>query len=96
MRAGIGEARLRGDNLGSSEATTRVMAQAPVTVFVLKPGGMPPWITRSIERAFQDVDDNQLVAAVSLGYPAESPGPRPRKPAGEVVRWMKAGAQAAE
>lgn len=30
-----------------------------------------------------------LVAAVSLGYPAESPAPRPRKPRDEVTRWME-------
>ena len=31
--------------------------------------------------------DDQLVAAVSLGYPDEQPGPRPRKGAEQVVTW---------
>jgi nitroreductase len=30
----------------------------------------------------------QMVAAVSLGYPDESPAARSRKPVGEVTRWM--------
>lgn len=30
----------------------------------------------------------QMVAAVSLGYPDESPGARLRKPVGKVTRWL--------
>lgn len=33
-------------------------------------------------------EDCQMVAAVSLGYPAESPAARPRKPVDEVTRWL--------
>jgi nitroreductase len=33
-------------------------------------------------------EEGQMVAAVALGYPDESPGPRPRKPVGEVTRWV--------
>jgi nitroreductase len=33
-------------------------------------------------------ETHQLIAAVALGYPAESPDPRPRKPLGEVVEWV--------
>jgi len=32
--------------------------------------------------------DAQMVAALSLGYPDESPGPRPRRPLDEVTTWM--------
>jgi nitroreductase len=32
--------------------------------------------------------EGQMVAAVSLGYPDESPEPRSRKPVGEVTRWV--------
>ena len=32
-------------------------------------------------------EDGQMIAAVALGYPAESPDARPRKPIGEVTRW---------
>ena len=32
--------------------------------------------------------DCQMVAALSIGYPDEEPGARPRKPVDEVTRWM--------
>jgi nitroreductase len=32
--------------------------------------------------------DHQMIAAVSFGYPDEQPGPRPRKPLGEVTMWL--------
>jgi F420 biosynthesis protein FbiB-like protein len=133
MAAGIEQARVRGDDRGSSPGTLRVMAQAPVTIFVLKPGGMPPWITRSVEQAFNDVvdiqsigaaiqnlllaatdlglgslwicdvfyaydelmswlgEEGQLIAAVSIGHPEESPSARPRKPLDEIATWYGVG-----
>ena len=33
-------------------------------------------------------EEGQMVAAMSLGYADESPGPRPRKPMDDVTRWM--------
>ena len=33
-------------------------------------------------------EPGQMVAAVSLGYPDESPDPKPRTPVSEVTRWM--------
>jgi nitroreductase len=33
-------------------------------------------------------ETHQMIAAVSLGYPDESPGPRPRKPVSEVTTWV--------
>ena len=33
-------------------------------------------------------ENHQMVAAVSLGYPAESPGPRPRRSVSEITRWL--------
>ena len=33
-------------------------------------------------------ETGQLIAAVSLGYPDESPGARPRAPVGELTRWI--------
>lgn len=33
-------------------------------------------------------EEGQMIAAVSLGYADESPGARPRRPAGEVTRWV--------
>lgn len=35
--------------------------------------------------------DHVLVAAVSLGYAGEAPGPRPRRPWEEVTEWPKEG-----
>jgi nitroreductase len=32
-------------------------------------------------------ETHQMIAAVALGYPAESPGARPRKPLEEVIEW---------
>lgn len=33
--------------------------------------------------------EGQLTAALAVGYPAESPPPRPRKPLAELVRWLE-------
>jgi nitroreductase len=33
-------------------------------------------------------ETHQMIAAVSIGYPAESPAARPRKAFDEVVRWL--------
>jgi nitroreductase len=33
-------------------------------------------------------EPGQMVAAVSLGYPGESPSTRPRKPVSDVTRWI--------
>jgi hypothetical protein len=32
--------------------------------------------------------EQQMIAAVSFGYPAQEPGARPRKPVGEVTEWV--------
>ncbi len=32
--------------------------------------------------------DDQMIAAVSIGYPDEAPGPRPRRPWEEVTTWL--------
>lgn len=34
-------------------------------------------------------EEGQLVAAVALGYPEESPAPRPRKPLEDILRWRR-------
>ncbi len=33
--------------------------------------------------------DGELVAAIALGYPLESPNPRPRKPLDDVIEWRE-------
>jgi len=130
MREGIDKARAEGEDLGSSQGSANIMAEAPVTVFIFNPDGVHPWLTRSIEQMFEDVvniqsigaaiqnmllaaqdgglgslwicdvfyayeelrnwlgEEGQMIAAVSLGYPDESPAARPRKPVSEVTRWV--------
>jgi nitroreductase len=125
----LAKLKARGEDIGSAEGTAAVMAQAPVTVFVFNPNGMPPWLTRSIDQAFQDLvnvqsvgaaiqnmclaaralslgslwicdvlyayeelsawlgQDTQMVAAVSLGYPADNPTHFSRKPLADVTVW---------
>jgi nitroreductase len=128
MNEGITETKSRGENPGSSEGSVRVMGQAPVTVFIFNPQGIPPWEDHSVGQMFDDVVDIQsigaaiqnmllaaqdlgvgslwicdvfyayeklsdwlgekgeMIAAVALGYPAEEPAARPRKPVAEVAR----------
>jgi len=128
MREGVAKAKARGEDIGSSEWSARVMEQAPITVFIFNPQGLRPWLAHSIEQMFTDVADIQsigaaiqnmllaaqdmglgslwicdvfdayeelcawlgetgeMIAAVSLGYPDESPAARPRRPIGDVVR----------
>ena len=63
MREGIARAKAQGENVGSSEGSADVMEQAPVTVFVFNPHGLHPWLTRSIDQAFQDVVNLQSIGA---------------------------------
>ena len=130
MRQQIAKAKTRGEDLGSSEWTTNVMEQAPVTVFIFNPDGSRPWLAHSIDQMFTDMVDIQsigaaiqnmllaalelgigslwicdvfyayeelcnwlgekgeMIAAVSFGYPDESPAARPRKSFNEVVRIL--------
>jgi nitroreductase len=130
MREAVARTKAQGEDPGSSEWTTNVMAQAPVTVFVFNPHGTRPWLAHSIDDMFQDLVNIQsvgaaiqnlllaaqelglgslwiadvlyayeelcgwlgekgaMIAAVSLGTPAESPPARPRKPLEDVTRWM--------
>jgi nitroreductase len=63
MREGIAKVRSRGQGVGSSESTARVMEQAPVTVFVFNPYGMDPWLAHSIDQMFVGSVDTQSVGA---------------------------------
>lgn len=76
MSAGIARAKAQGENLGSSEWTLRVMEQAPVSIFIFNPEGVPPWMEHSIGQQFDDVVNiqsigaaiqNMLLAAQDLG-----------------------------
>ena len=76
MREGIARRKEEGIDPGSSEGSARVMAQAPVTVFVFNPEGMHPWLTRSADQMWTDVVNiqsigaaiqNMLLAALDLG-----------------------------
>jgi nitroreductase len=63
MREGIAREKARGEDPGSSEWTTNVMEQAPVTVFILNPHGTHPWLAHSISQNFDDLVNVQSVGA---------------------------------
>lgn len=76
LRKGIAKAKEQGDDIGSSPWSANVMEQAPVSVFVINPQGLPPWLAHSIDQNFSDVVDiqsigaaiqNMLLAAQELG-----------------------------
>ncbi len=65
MRAGIAEARAEGADLGSTEGSARVMAEAPVTVFVYNPLGKRLIDEHSVgEMVWEVVDDQSIGAAI--------------------------------
>lgn len=116
---------------GSARHTINVMAQAPVTIFVINPTiNQPPYEWKTLESNADVVDtqsigaaiqnmllaaqalglgtlwicdifyaydelhtwlgtDGQMIAAVSLGYPDQSPKPRPRKSVEEVTVYVE-------
>ena len=130
LKEGITNSKSRGEEIGSSEWTAKVMEQAPVTVFIFNPQGLRPWQVHSTGQMFDDVvdiqsigasiqnmllaaqdlgigslwmcdvfyayeelsvwlgEEGEMIAAVALGYPAETPAARPRKPLSEIVRQM--------
>src|SRR4030043_1325770 len=63
MREGIARDKSRGGDIGSSEWTTQVMEQAPVTVFIFNPDGLRPLRKHTIEQMFMDVMDIQSIGA---------------------------------
>ncbi|MBN1399887.1 MAG: nitroreductase family protein [Anaerolineae bacterium] len=129
MREAVARAEAQGEDTGSAKWSANVMEQAPVTVFVINPDGVHPWLLRSIDQSFSELVDTQsigaaiqnmllsaldlglgslwicdvlfaydelsnwvgepgeLIAAVSFGYPDESPGPRPRQAFDDLVVW---------
>lgn len=130
MQVGMEKKRAGGEYMGSSENSARIMAEAPVTLFVFntqrenQSEPLPPsdlvrnsvdvqsigaaiehmclaavelglgslWIC-DIFVAYDELcawlgEKHQLVAALSLGYPDESPAPRPRRAVDEVAVWL--------
>ena len=76
LREAIARAKTQGNEIGSSEWSTNVMEQAPVSIFVINPEGLAPWLAHSIDQNFSDVVDiqsagaaiqNMLLAAQDLG-----------------------------
>ncbi len=63
MRDVIARAKERGEDPGSSEWTTNVMEQAPVTIFILNPHGIHPWQMHSVWQNFDDLVNVQSVGA---------------------------------
>jgi len=76
MREAIVQGKAQREDIGSTEYSTLVMEQAPVTVFVFNPDGLPPWQEHTTDQMFGDVLDiqsigaaiqNMLLAATDLG-----------------------------
>ncbi|NIV37853.1 MAG: hypothetical protein GWN58_53110, partial [Anaerolineae bacterium] len=63
MREGIEKAKSRGEDIGSSEWTAKVMEEAAATIFVFNPYGMAPWLAHSIEQMFMDLVNTQSIGA---------------------------------
>ncbi len=63
FREAIHQAKARGDDIGSSPWSANVMEQAPVSVFVINPEGLPPWLEHSTDQNIWDVVDIQSVGA---------------------------------
>lgn len=131
MRSGIKKLKGYGVNIGSSEYTAKIMAQAPVTIFVFNDHETNDERERTLNEKIMNIVDvqsigaaiqnmllaaqdlglgtlwicdvffacqelcewlgetHQMIAAVSIGYPAEHPSARPRFPVKEVTRWLE-------
>ncbi len=61
MRQGLAQIKARGQNTGSAEWSLKIMEQAPVTVFVLNPYGLPPWQPHTVDQMIDEVLDVQSV-----------------------------------
>lgn len=76
MNEGIHEFKSGGGNVGSAENTTRIMQQAPVTIFIFNPYGKVPWEDITVEQRIMELVDvqsagaaiqNMLLTATQLG-----------------------------
>jgi F420 biosynthesis protein FbiB-like protein len=76
MYKGIEHMKAEGMEVGSSEWTTKVMEQAPVTIIVYNPYGIHPWEKHTVDQSFDDLVNvqsigaaiqNMLLAAQDLG-----------------------------
>jgi nitroreductase len=76
LRQRIEKEKAEGGDVGSSPWSANVLEQAPVSVFIINPEGLPPWLAHSIGQNFTDVVDiqsigaaiqNMLLAAQDLG-----------------------------
>jgi F420 biosynthesis protein FbiB-like protein len=63
MREGIAEVEAQGRNAGSAANSARIMAEAPVTVFVFNPQGLHPWMAHAAEQGFRNLVNVQSVGA---------------------------------
>jgi nitroreductase/predicted transcriptional regulator YdeE len=63
MRSGINQREKEGMNVGSAKYTLKVMEQAPVTVFVFNPDGLPLSLVKSIDQHLSAVVDIQSIGA---------------------------------
>ena len=63
MRTMLEQWKEHGEDTGSAKWTTDVMAQAPLTVFIINPDGIDPWEEHSVDQMFQELVDIQSIGA---------------------------------
>jgi nitroreductase len=63
MRATLDQWNARGEDTGSAKWTIEVMAQAPLTVFIMNPYGIDPWEEHTVDQTFQELVDVQSIGA---------------------------------
>lgn len=130
MQKGMNRLQKMAIKTGSASHTLKVMAQAPVTIFVFNPTSKHPLLHRDTLEIYSDILDiqsigaaiqnmllaavdlglgslwicdiffgyeelcgwlgekGQMIAAVSFGYPDQSPAARPRKPVSAVTEYL--------
>jgi nitroreductase len=63
MKEGIAKRKASERDVGGSEYSVKVMEQAPTTIFIINPKGIPPWEEHTTEQMFDDVVDIQSIGA---------------------------------
>ncbi len=63
MREGLAKTQASGRSTGSTEASMKIMEQAPVTAFVFNASGLLPWQPHSVDQMFELLLDAQSIGA---------------------------------
>lgn len=63
MQTALEQWKERGDDTGSAKWTTDIMAQTPLTIFIINPDGVDPWEEHAVDQMFQELVDMQSIGA---------------------------------